>query len=75
VPHTAARSPGPWSRTSRPPTVSTPLASPPWKCGTSPQNARSNVDFPDPETPASTVNVPGSILRAMSFKEGELASG
>ena len=31
VPHTAASSPGPWSRTSSPPTLSSPVASPPWK--------------------------------------------
>ena len=26
-------------------------ASPPWKCGTSPQSARSSVDLPEPDTP------------------------
>ena len=40
--------------------ASSPLASPPWKCGTSPQSARSSVDLPEPDTPASTVKVPGS---------------
>ena len=33
------------------------------------------VDFPDPETPASTVNVPGSILSEMSRSEARRASG
>ena len=48
VPQMAASSPGPWSRTLRPPTSSSPRASPPWKCGTSPQAARSSVDLPLP---------------------------
>ena len=37
-------------------------ASPPWKCGTRPQSARSSVDLPEPDTPASTVKVPGLEL-------------
>ena len=53
VPQTAARSPGPCSRVSRPPTTARPANSPPWKCGTSPQAARSSVDLPDAESPAS----------------------
>ena len=76
VPHTAASSPGPWSRTSRPPTSSRPLASPPWKCGTSPQSARSSVDLPDPDTPASTVKVPGSSSSEISCSDtADRASG
>ena len=70
VPHTAASSPGPWSRTSRPPTLSSPVASPPWKCGTSPQSARSSVDLPEPDTPASTVKVPGSSSSVRSRSDG-----
>ena len=34
--------------------------SPPWKCGTRPAAARSSVDLPEPEPPASTTNSPGS---------------
>ena len=67
--------PGPCSRTSRPPTLSSPLASPPWKCGTRPQSARSSVDLPEPDTPASTVNVPGSSSSVMSRSDGRAASG
>ena len=37
-----------------------PANSPPWKCGTSPAAARSSVDLPEPEPPASTTNSPGS---------------
>ena len=38
MPHTAASSPGPWSRTLSPPTSQLAAASPPWKCGTRPQS-------------------------------------
>ena len=75
VPHTAARSPGPCSRTDIPATLSSPVAAPPWKWGTRPQRARISVDFPDPDTPASTVNVPGSISRLTSRSAGSVASG
>ena len=48
-PATAASSAGPCSRVSSPPTSRRPPNSPPWKCGTSPQAARSSVDLPEPE--------------------------
>ena len=36
---------------------------PPWKCGTSPAAARSSVDFPDPDAPASSTSSPGSTVK------------
>ncbi len=47
-------SPGPVAIASTPPTSTAPSTSPPWKCGTSPQAARSRVVLPQPERPAST---------------------
>ena len=64
VPATAASAPGPCSRVSSPPTSSRPANSPPWKCGTSPQAARSSVDLPEPLAPARTTNSPGAIARS-----------
>ena len=42
---------------------------------TSPQAARSSVDFPEPESPATTQNSPGSIDRLTSRRAGAGASG
>ena len=60
VPHTRESSLGPCSRTDMPATVSSPDASPPWKCGTTPHAASSSVDLPLPDSPATTVNDPAS---------------
>ena len=57
----------------QPATTSRPLASPPWKCGTSPHSARSSVDLPDPDTPASTQNEPSSIVSETSRSESAAA--
>ena len=43
-------------------------SAPPWKCGTRPQAARSSVDLPLPESPASRQNSPGSISRLTSLE-------
>ena len=51
-----------------------PAASPPWKCGTSPHSARSSDDLPEPDSPASTVKLPGSSVRSMSRSVGREAS-
>ena len=45
---------------------------PPWKCGTSPQAARSSVDLPCPESPASRQNSPGSSAKLTSCSAGAL---
>ena len=45
-----------------PATSSSPRASPPWKCGTSPHAARSSVDLPEPDSPTTSVNEPGSSV-------------
>ena len=71
----AAMSPGSCSRTSSPPTASSPQASPPWKCGTRPLAARSSVDLPDAERPASTVNEPGANSSVTSSQRGLRALG
>ncbi len=48
---------------------------PPWKCGTRPAAARSSVDLPEPEGPASTQNSPGSSARLTSHSAGAGACG
>ena len=50
-------------------------ASPPWKCGTRPQAARSSVDLPQPDTPASTVNEPGSSSSVDVVQRAAVALG
>ena len=45
-----------------------PAKRPPWKCGTRPQAARSSVDLPWPESPASRHSSPGSISRLTSLE-------
>ncbi len=57
-----------------PATSRAPDASPPWKCGTSPHSARSSDDLPEPDSPASTVKLPGSRARSMSRSVGRSAS-
>ena len=74
-PATADSSAGPCSRESRPPATSRPANSPPWKCGTSPPAARSSVDLPEPEPPASTTNSPGSTRSETSASAGRAAPG
>ncbi len=54
------RSAGGVVRVSRPPTTTRPAKRPPWKCGTSPDSARSSVDLPEPEAPSSATNSPGA---------------
>ena len=49
------------------------MNSPPWKCGTSPAAARSSVDLPEPEPPASTTNSPAAISRSRARSAGALA--
>ena len=66
VPATAASSPGPCSRVSSPAQRSRPANTPPWKCGTSPQAARSSVDLPEPDPPETTTNSPGSTVSETS---------
>ena len=39
---------------------------PPWKCGTSPAAARSSVDLPEPDPPASSTSSPGSTVSETS---------
>ena len=75
VPATAASSAGPCSRVSSPPQLSSPANVPPWKCGTRPAAARSSVDLPEPEPPASTTNSPGSTVRLTSRSAGVDAPG
>jgi hypothetical protein len=45
---------------SSPPTTTRPANVPPWKCGTSPEAARSSVDLPLADRPATTTNSPGA---------------
>ena len=73
-PRDRGHAPGPCSRVSSPPTVTRPAKSPPWKCGTRPQAARSTVDLPDAERPATTQNSPGSIPKLSSRRTGVAAS-
>ena len=76
VPHTAASSPGAVLAHAQPGHRELARsASPPWKWGTRPQSARRSVDLPEPETPASTVKVPGSIAKLTSRSAGPAASG
>ena len=75
VPATAAIAAGSCVRVSRPPASSRPANSPPWKCGTRPDAARSSVDLPEPEPPASTTNSPGATTRSTSRSAGAAASG
>ena len=49
--------------------------SPPWKCGTRPPAARSSVDLPQADSPASTTNSPGSIASDTSRSAGARRSG
>ena len=70
VPATAPIAAGGCSRVSRPATVTRPAKVPPWKCGTSPAAARSSVDLPEPERPASTQNSPGARVRVTSRSAG-----
>ena len=56
---TSASRAGPVRRACRGPQTRTrPASSPPKKCGTRPQAARSSVDLPLPDTPASTTSSP-----------------
>ena len=48
---------------------------PPWKCGTSPLAARSSVDLPEPDPPASTTSSPGAISSDTSSIAGAAAPG
>ncbi len=64
TPTNAPRRAGPCSRVSRPASVTRPAKRPPWKCGTRPQAARSSVDLPCPERPASRQNSPGWTSQA-----------
>ena len=75
MPATAAIRAGSCVRVSSPPASSRPVNSPPWKCGTRPEAARSSVDFPEPEPPASTTNSPGATRRSMSRSAGAAAPG
>ena len=75
IPTASASSAGPCERTSIPATSSSPSIAPPWKCGTRPQPARSRVDFPDPERPASTTNSPGSTVSSIARSASAPASG
>jgi len=63
-----------WSK-DIPATSSSPSIWPPWKCGTSPQPARSSVDLPEPERPAITTNSPGSTRRSISRSASARAPG
>ena len=63
VPATAARSPGPVLARVQAAATTRPANVPPWKCGTSPVAARSSVDLPDADRPASTTNSPGLDVR------------
>ncbi len=58
-----------------PATLNSPDASPPWKWGTIPQAARSSVDLPLPDSPASTVNDPGASSRVTPSSAGRADSG
>ena len=75
VPTTAASFAGPCSRVSSPPHSTRPANVPPWKCGTSPHAARSSVDFPDPEAPASSTSSPGSTANDTSSSAGASTPG
>ncbi len=75
LPTEADSAPGPWVRVSSPLTVTRPANSPPWKCGTSPAAARSRVDLPAPDPPASTTSSPGSIASVTSHSAGAPAPG
>ena len=65
---------GPCSRVSRPASVTRPAKRPPWKCGTSPQAARSSVDLPAPESPASRQNSPGRDVEVDVAQRGALGA-
>ena len=75
VPATVAMSAGPCARESSPPASSRPVNSPPWKCGTSPDAARSSVDLPEPEPPARTTNSPAATSRSSARRAGAAAPG
>jgi hypothetical protein len=75
VPATAASAAGACSRVSRPPTTARPPKTPPWKCGTSPEAARSSVDLPLADSPASTTNSPGSTVSDTSRSAGRRVPG
>ena len=72
-PATRARSAGPCSRVSRPPTRTTPPNVPPWKCGTSPDAARNMVDLPPALRPANTTISPSPTLSVTSRSDGTVA--
>ena len=48
---------------------------PPWKCGTSPHAARSSVDLPDPDAPASSTSSPGSTANDTSSSAAAVDAG
>ncbi len=75
VPATAARSLGPCSRVSSPPTVTRPSKRPPWKWGTRPLAARSSVDLPHADSPHSTTNSPSATSRSTARSDGRAAPG
>ena len=56
-------------------TMTVPAKVPPWKCGTSPRAARSSVDLPEPDSPVSTQNSPGSIARLTSLSASRSRAG
>ncbi len=52
-----------------------PRSDPPWKCGARPHAARSSVDLPCPESPASRQNSPAATSKLTSSSAGRAASG
>ena len=75
TPTTPPRRAGPCSRVSRPQIRTRPAKRPPWKCGASPQAARSSVDLPCPERPASRQNSPGAMARLTPSSAGASTAG
>ena len=68
-----ASSAGRARRVSSPATTTRPSKRPPWKCGTSPARARSNVDLPEPDGPRSATTSPGSSASETSRSAGGAA--
>ena len=52
-----------------------PAKVPPWKCGTSPLAARSSVDLPEPDAPATTTSCPAPISSVTSRSAGRRRAG